>query len=57
MLALFPLSHWHGVMLPAVLLVVGISLALTFVGTVMMASNNKNRPAPSGAGGDAKKSD
>jgi len=44
----FPLSHWYGVLLPAVLLVVGLSLAATFVGVVMMNSGKKKKPVDAG---------
>jgi hypothetical protein len=57
LLALFPFSHWYGVMLPVVLLIVGISLALTFVGTVMMMSRKKQQPAGGGKPAGAKKTE
>lgn len=56
----FPLSHWAGVLLPAVLLVVGLSLAATFIGVVMMRSGKKKSAggsAPTAKGTKAKKDD
>lgn len=56
----FPLSHWAGVLLPAVLLVVGLSLAATFIGVVMMRSGKKKSAgggAPAAKGPKAKKDD
>jgi hypothetical protein len=41
LLPLFPLDHWYGLLLPAGLLVLALSLAATFVGVVMLRSSKK----------------